>query len=257
MSNSTQKLLGNLALPLTFSFTPLAVWADPNPNSGIPSFTLPSNCNDPPINGQKQYIIGYGSLMQEQSRLRTSPNSGVAYPVMVTGYRRGWYAQGKNFVSLGATFLGIIPDPKSQFNAVLYQIKDQGELLATDRRETIYCRLPVSSKELKLLVNTTAPDGQVWIYVNRPENLAIPNAKYPIVQSYVDIFLSGCLEQEEKYNLTGFAKQCIQTTQDWSVSWVNDRIYPRRPFLYQPKANQIDKLINDNLPDYFQQIKIE
>jgi hypothetical protein len=87
--------------------------------------------------------------------------------------------------------------------------------------------------------------------------MAIPSVRYPIAQSYVDIFLSGCLEQEERYNLKDFARQCITTTTDWSEHWANDRIYPRQPFFYQPRSSAIDKLINEQLPNYFRQIYIE
>lgn len=257
MLSFQQKLCVSLIVPFTLSCTSLAVRADIKPNSTtVPTFTLPNNCNTPPSPEKKQYIIGYGSLMQEQSRLRTSPSAGLGYPVMVSGYRRGWYARGNN-VGFDTTYLGIIPEASSQVNAVLYQIKDEAELLATDRRENFYCRLPVKPPEFKLLVEAPAPSGEVWIYVNRPEGLALPDRQYPIVQSYVDIFLSGCLEQEKKYQLTDFAKQCIKTTRDWSAFWVNDRLYPRRPHIYQPQADRIDLLIKDNLPEYFRKIKIE
>jgi hypothetical protein len=102
-----------------------------------------------------------------------------------------------------------------------------------------------------------ANGGQVWIYVNKPKAVAAPNATYPIVQSYVDIFLSGCLEQEQRFELKDFAQRCIATTHDWSEYWVNDRIFPRRPFVYQPKAPQIDSLLSKYLPQYFSRIRIE
>jgi len=38
---------------------------------------------------------------------------------------------------------------------------------------------------------------------------------------------------------------------------MNDRIYPRRPFIYQPKAGRIDQLLKEHLPQYFQHIRIE
>jgi hypothetical protein len=41
------------------------------------------------------------------------------------------------------------------------------------------------------------------------------------------------------------------------VQWVNDRVYPRRPFVVQPKAFQIDSLLSRELPQYFSRIRIE
>jgi hypothetical protein len=49
----------------------------------------------------------------------------------------------------------------------------------------------------------------------------------------------------------------VETTTDWSAFWINDRIYPRRPFIYQPKARQIDQLLNEVIPEFFEKIKIE
>ena len=36
------------------------------------------------------YIIGYGSLMQASSRIRTDPHAQQAYPVEVKGFERVW-----------------------------------------------------------------------------------------------------------------------------------------------------------------------
>jgi hypothetical protein len=106
-------------------------------------------------------------------------------------------------------------------------------------------------------VFTLAPDAQAWIYVSRGPAVQLPNAKFPIVQSYVDVFLSGCLEQEERSGVAGFARECIATTSGWSEHWVNDRLYPRRPFVYQPKARDIDRLLSKELPQYFGRIRLE
>ena len=216
-----------------------------------------SECNIPADSSRPQYIIGYGSLMQEESRKRTSPQARSPHPVEVKGYRRGWFARPQT-VGFGMTFLGILPDRESHFNAVIYQI-DAAELIATDKREASYCRASVADSDIKLLESDFVPESnrQTWIYVSKPQTVAIPDSHYPIVQSYVDIFVSGCLEQEERFGLAEFSQQCLNTTTDWSEHWVNDRIYPRRPFVYQPKARQIDNLLSKQLQQYFSHIRIE
>jgi gamma-glutamylcyclotransferase (GGCT)/AIG2-like uncharacterized protein YtfP len=214
------------------------------------------DCNQAPDAKQSQHVVGYGSLMQEESRKRTAPGAGPASPVVVKGYRRGWFAKG-DAIGFDTTYLGAVADAKSHLNAVIYRI-DPVELQATDQRESFYCRRALDRAAVTILDSEAAPvEGQIWIYVNKPEGIATPTERYPIVQSYVDIFVSGCLEQEQQHHLTGFARQCLTTTTDWSPHWVSDRIYPRRPFIYQPKARQIDKLLSDQLPDYFQRIRIE
>ncbi|MFZ2168145.1 MAG: gamma-glutamylcyclotransferase family protein [Methylococcaceae bacterium] len=217
---------------------------------------LSRDCNVAPDSKKPQHIIGYGSLMQDESRKRSAPNADTAYPVRVNGYRRGWFAKGGS-VGFDTTYLGAVPDKAGKLNAVIYKINPD-EIPAMDKREFIYCRLAVEPAGFTLLKQgTPTPHGQVWIYVNKPESIATANTQYPIVQSYVDIFVSGCQEQEQRYALKNFAKECLAMTSNWSTAWVNDRLYPRRPFIYQPKAGQIDKLLKEQLPDYFQQIHIE
>jgi hypothetical protein len=214
------------------------------------------DCNRAPDPKQSQHVVGYGSLMQEESRKRTAPGAGPASPVVVKGYRRGWFAKG-DAIGFDTTYLGALPDTKSQLNAVIYSI-EPAELQATDQRESFYCRRALDPAAVTILASDAAPvQGQIWIYVNKPEGVATPSERYPIVQSYVDIFVSGCLELEQRHHVAGFAQQCLTTTTDWSAHWVSDRIYPRRPFIYQPKARQIDKLLSEQLPEYFQRIKIE
>jgi|GEM_PF-402231 len=213
-------------------------------------------CNPAPDPAKVQYIIGYGSLMQDESRKRTTPNANIAYPVKVNGYRRGWFTRGSG-VGFSTTFLGVAQSKEGALNAAIYLI-DVTEITAMDKREFSYCRLAVEPENYSLLKqDIPLSPGQAWIYVNKPETIATPNRRYPIVQSYVDIFLSGCLELEQRFDLEDFAKQCLVTTSNWSIQWMNDRIYPRRPFIYQPKAGRIDQLLKEHLPQYFQHIRIE
>ena len=229
----------------------------PAPNTAAPQAAAASGCDGAPDAGRPQYIVGYGSLMQDESRKRTSPDAGSAHPVEVTGYRRGWITRGSS-LGFSATYLGAVQDRASRLNAVIYRVAPQ-ELEATDKRERSYCRAIVALPDLRVLgTGLSLPaDAQAWIYVSRGPSVELPSAKYPIVQSYVDVFLSGCLEQEERFGVAGFAEQCIDTTSGWSEHWVNDRIYPRRPFVYEPRARQIDTLLSKELPRYFSRIRIE
>jgi gamma-glutamylcyclotransferase (GGCT)/AIG2-like uncharacterized protein YtfP len=214
------------------------------------------DCNAAPDPAKAQYIIGYGSLMQGESRQRTTPNANTSYPVKVNGYQRGWFTKGSG-IGFSTTFLGVVQSKESALNAAIYLI-DVTEITAMDKREFAYCRLAVEPENYALLKQDfPLSPRQAWIYVNKPENIATANKRYPIVQSYVDIFLSGCLELEQRFELKDFAKQCLVTTSNWSTQWMNDRIYPRRPFIYQPKAGQIDQLLNEHLPQYFKRIRIE
>jgi hypothetical protein len=76
--------------------------------------------------------------------------------------------------------------------------------------------------------------------------MRFPSNEHPIVQSYVDICLNGCLEIGATYPLfkqANFAQRFMETTRNWGTPWINDRIYPWRPFVHVPRASAIDSLI--------------
>lgn len=203
-----------------------------------------------------QYIIGYGSLINAKSKLDTYTNTGDIIPVMIQGYQRGWFTKGLP-IGFSTTFLGVIKNSNAKLNAVIFKMNYNEGIGLYDEREKGYCRKEVLLKDIQMMNGQSVPNGQYWIYVTRPEAIAKPSVKYPIVQSYVDIFLSGCLEVEKNDGLINFAHACIDTTTGWSKHWVNDRIFPRRPFQHQPNASKIDKLLSSKLKNIFNAIKIE
>lgn len=205
-----------------------------------------------------QFIFGYGSLVETQSRARTSSSALYASPVNVGGIQRGWFDQ-TGGVSLSSTYLGAVPNANANCNGVIFQVSQQ-QLDEFDARETGYKRERIPQSNITMLDGSrSAPDGDIWYYANVQKNFASP--QFPIVQSYVDICLNGCLEIEATYPLAKqakFAETFIKTCSDWSKFWVNDRIYPRRAFIYVPNASQIDQLIVNVLgQEMFSSIQIE
>ena len=211
-------------------------------------------CHPVPKADTPQYIIGYGSLMEETSRQRSIPEATEVVPVRVQGFRRAWIAKG-TAIGLSTTFLGVTKNSRSAMNAILFPV--DRDMARVDARENGYCRVPVTKSQIDTLDLSPVPDGEIWLYANKQQNMASPSAAYPIVQSYVDVFITGCLQIGEKFQLADFARECIGSTHGWSKQWVNDRIYPRRPFIYQPKSGEIDRLLNREIPAYFQAIRIE
>ncbi len=214
--------------------------------------------------GPQNYIFGYGSLIEDESRQRTTPSARDAWPATVSGIRRGWWARGAES-GLTTTFLGAIADPAAECNGVLYKVSAE-ELAATDRRESAgYQRCSIDIDKITMLDGRKEPlDGLVWAYINLltqdelKDNLATP--QFPIVQSYVDICIHGCLEVEGRYPTAGlFTQKFIATTDEWNRYWVNDRPYPRRPFIFQPAASQIDAALKaaPRTADLFYEVEIE
>jgi len=100
-------------------------------------------------------------------------------------------------------------------------------------------------------------DKDVYIFESDPADISKtkePTPDFPMVQSYVDICVNGCLEVEALYrSARGFVQEFVKTTTGWNKYWVNDRLYPRRPFIYVPKAETIDRALQEgNLLQYVQ-----
>lgn len=212
-----------------------------------------SPCHPEINNNLPQYVIGYGSLMQEASKREDDAKAGDNYPIYLMGYERGWIEKGHP-IGLSTTYLGVRKRCNARVNAVYYQTNN---IKQYDKREGGYCRQQIPAKFIQFLRAKPPEKGQFWIYVPENDRNHKVSSKYPIVQSYVDIFLSGCFELEKKYHLKNFAKDCIKTTKNWSSYWVNDRIYPRTAADNHPYIYDIDLLINKELPEYFKNIRIE
>jgi hypothetical protein len=190
-----------------------------------------------------QYIFGYGSLIDADSRAHTG-KTGAAIPVRLAGFRRGWYVTARRD---GFTAVGIVPDPCVRCNGVLVEIAPE-ELPRFDARERGYDRVAVPWSTLSLLSGAQVPSGTVWTYViPRPE---MPGARYPIIQSYVDVILTGCLRIGPD-----FATEFITTTAGWEHAWLDDRRAPRyrRAMSEVPQAQDIDILLRTHLPHAFPQ----
>ena len=94
------------------------------------------------------------------------------------------------------------------FNGVYFQFQ-AADIKKTDQREDIYCREQVPHIQIKPLGLTHIEPGVYWVYVQKGRKIIAPSQRYPISQSYVDIFLGGCIEVGERYRLKNFAQQCI------------------------------------------------
>jgi hypothetical protein len=99
-----------------------------------------------------QFIFGYGSLVESQSRARTSPSALYAFPATVAGIQRGWFDQ-VGAVSLSTTYLGAVPDPSANCNGVIFQVS-QPQLNAFDQRETGYNRERIDQKNMGIIYLT-------------------------------------------------------------------------------------------------------
>lgn len=201
-----------------------------------------------------QYVIGYGSLIDEQSKKNTDPSAQESFPILVKGYKRSWSVHG-TLPGLNTTFLSISEDKNASVNGVIYKLDNPVNIQLYDKRERAYCRKELNVDQIKVYSAALPNQKQIWIYTSKQKTNDHPTHNFPIVQSYVDLFLRGCIQIEEKFKINNFARDCIKNTDQWSNHWENDRIFPRRPFVYQPYAIKVDMLLKEMLPENFKHIK--
>lgn len=246
----------------------------PSPGSHLPRFTpirrallvvlllagtaLPSRAEDfrgrvlpdQPVN----FIFGYGSLINTASRNATSGHPVTAIPVRVSaafGYLRGWDDRSPS----GFTALGLRrPAPgetATTINGVLYPAEG-ADMSAFDARERGYVRVEIPHADIEAVSWQALPaEGHVWVYV--PEvagkdpgtGLPLPDARFPLLQSYIDVVIEGGLEYGPE-----FAREIIATTTDWSNYWLNDRDLARRPWVFDKQSAAVDKMLAASAPHF-------
>ncbi len=159
------------------------------------------------------YIFGYGSLINAASRKRTG-QTGKAIPVTVEGLIRYWGKVDESYILSPL----IVNRGNSQVNGVLIEI-DQKALEEFDQRERGYHRIRIEPVQVTSEL-AFDHDSPIWVYVkDAPEP---PCTLSPIMQSYVDTVLAGCLDISES-----FAQNFIEHTVGWHFPRENDRETPK------------------------------
>jgi cation transport regulator ChaC len=206
------------------------------------------------------YLFAYGSLIERASRLATVPSAERAYPAIVRGLRRGWWFQYDP--ALGPTrtptYLGAVADATATCNGVVFEVPPT-ELERLIWREEGYVATRLDPAAIQVLEGDLDLRGKVVWYYDSGRN-HLPSQLHPIIQTYVDTCIGGCLEIEElspAARAAGFARQFIETTHDWRPPWFNDRPMPWRSTVHQPRAWEIDTLLHDTLgAELFGEIRI-
>lgn len=193
------------------------------------------------------FMFGYGSLMNTRSRSGTAGTIVPAIPVRVNakfGYVRAWNFQSPTSQITALGLRKTKPGKGATINGVLYAVKGDN-MAAFDEREEGYTRVEISRDMIEAVSwQQLPPSGKIWVYVpNGPggkpgEGLKLADRRYPILQSYIDLTLKGAMEYGDE-----FAREFLETTQDWPKFWLNDRLLPRRPWVHEKKYKNLDKLL--------------
>ena len=198
---------------------------------------------------------------QEKAKCIRQKQAKQFIPAEIRGYRRGWYSKGKlpqkdmkeNSLFVRPTFLGLVKDENYNTTGLLYSTTRQ-DLKRTDEREkgAGYMYETLSKNDLRLFTSANIPDNaKIRVYASGPDQIDSPTKRFPIVQSYVDVFLGGAIEIEENNpNLQNFSLNTCKQTYGWRGGWLNDRPYPRhRAGFLSIRAEKIDNLLYQCMKD--------
>lgn len=186
-------------------------------------------------------LFGYGSLICADSRSRTGVSS-TAAPVELSGIARRWSVP---VPSYRATAVGAHEDATSRCNGVVFVVDDDN-LARFDQREQGYRRISIDWANVQPLGSQAQPlpiEFPLWAYVGHSAETPLPNR--PIMQTYLDVILNGCLDYGES-----FARRFLQTTSPWQ-HLVNDRRAPNYPRALKDTSIQprVDALLQTELPE--------
>lgn len=178
------------------------------------------------------YIFGYGSLMNSASRQLTGQTS-AAVTATIEGFKRYWGKIDDSYILSPL----VVDKGHGLVNGVLLEVDEQG-LQEFDVRERGYHRVKIDVCQVESKLQLQRHD-QIWVYIK--DSPQPPCSLSPIMQTYVDTVLVGCLEISEQ-----FAKQFIEQTIGWHFPLENDRHDPKYGNLAGVKAehhNLIDALV--------------
>lgn len=198
------------------------------------------------------FLLGYGSLLSADSRLRFSDNPHPAICVTVTGFRRGWITRAFHEHQ---TYVGVVPSQNSEINAHCVPITINPSL---QQREQDYRFVEVEHQQV---LPNGCQNSALWHHVEHPRaklwiceslNCYPASDEFPINLSYVDTCLSGCLNhyqqgKEIHHDGVAEARRFVSTTAGWQCL-LNDREsinYPRAGELSIQEQGLIDELLNE------------
>lgn len=164
------------------------------------------------MTGEPLICFGYGSLVNT-----TTHDFSVLGTINVTGWRRVW-AHRSASPKLNATSLSITPQSGSQIMGIILQVPHH---LRDDlaQRERGYAFEPLEAHQ-----NSDAQTHPgLGTYVSQKPLMG--SKAYPILQSYLDVVLSGYWEIAGEAGVRDF----LHSTSGWDTPILRDRNTPRYP----------------------------
>ena len=217
----------------------------------------------------KDYVFGYGSIINNTSRKSTlqgiSPDFVAAgaetdHAVIATlspefGYKRCWcYRSSTGFTALGLKYCDRDSKERQsllEIAGVLFPVPNSAALDAFDLRESGYRRICIPRNMINISLSSSHDNNcagqlltaaRIWVYVPEPNRLLEPDESFPLLQTYIDTCLRGCLD----WGGTTLVSSFLKSTFGWSEFYLNDAPMSRRPWLHRPEYSVIDKCLEEH-----------
>ena len=220
-----------------------------------------------------EFVFGFGSLMNSSTHaawLEPSNSSSEGAAAMTAflgkvvrirpsfGFERRWnFRSTTGFTALGVSRIATVPatvaePPRNNMNGVLFQIPSC-MMPGFDRREVGYekMRIPLGCIDFCSDEEYIAPNhnqaefpeltdsDNIWIYVPQANQCREADENHPLLQSYVDTVMQGCLE----WGGRKMAEEFVLSTGSWSSFFLNDTPSSRRPWLFRKDYDILDDIL--------------
>ena len=208
------------------------------------------------------FLFGYGSIINEASRQTTALNAGMpAEPAVIvrlhdSSLRRRWcFRSHTGFTALGLERKKCNEDLNSKpIVGILFPV-NKDVLDEFDAREVGYQRISIDPSLIDVfedfgddLTKQVArqyrdllriEQTKVWVYIPEEDRAKAPDKDHPILQSYLDVCLRGCLE----WGGESLACEFLYSIEGWSEYFLYDTPLSRRPWIHRKDHQLLDGIL--------------
>jgi len=176
------------------------------------------------------FFFGYGSLVNRDTHAYD-----YAFRARLKGWRRAWrHTHGR-----GTPFLTGVPCGGSEIDGLVARVPD-ANWQALDIRENGYDRHEIEGG----LAHDAEHPVKAQIYAVPPSSIIYPEARAPILLSYLDVVVQGYLREFGEQG----AREFFTTTDGWDTPIRDDRaapIYSRHKTLLSEERRFVDVHLDD------------
>eukprot|EP01041_Mallomonas_annulata_P005305 gene5305-10615_t len=223
------------------------------------------------INSTSQTPISTSIIPHGQAGSFEGDQAVAAYLSSEFGQRSWCFRSSTGFTALGLTLNTPFDNKNNNSSSnnicgVLFPVLCALSLAAFDQREVGYTRVRIPSSLITINTSigsisarnrastlnsllleqqqqneTTNDNIYLWVYIPNNQYRAMPDEEFPILQTYVDVCVRGCLQ----WGGEAYAIEFLRNTSGWSDFYLNDAPMSRRPWLHRMDYISIDKCLQE------------